>query len=99
MTGRFGRMSIYARALAASIGGATMVSTERLRFERILCPLDLSPNSNEALRYAIALTRAFGAQLLVCHCLGSTTASARDHEELAGRLDATVREYSRLPAR
>lgn len=75
-----------------------MVINERLRFERILCPLDLSPDSDEALRYAIALAQAFGAQLLVCHCIGST-ASARDREEVGRQLDASVRRYLRLPVR
>jgi nucleotide-binding universal stress UspA family protein len=39
-----------------------------IRIERILCPTDLSPESDEALRYAIALARAFNAKLFVCHC-------------------------------
>jgi nucleotide-binding universal stress UspA family protein len=39
--------------------------------ERILCPTDLSPDSDEALRYAIALARAYGAKLFVCHCVES----------------------------
>jgi nucleotide-binding universal stress UspA family protein len=37
--------------------------------ERILCPTDLSPASDEALRYGVALARAYGAELIVCHCL------------------------------
>jgi nucleotide-binding universal stress UspA family protein len=37
------------------------------RIERILCPIDLSPQSDEALRYSIALARAYGAVLYVCH--------------------------------
>jgi len=75
-----------------------MVINERLRFERILCPLDLSPNSDEALRYAIALAHAFGAELLVGHCVDSTP-SARDRDEIARQLDTSVRRYLRLPAR
>lgn len=41
-----------------------------IRFERILCPidLDLSQASDEALRYALALVRAYGAQLYVSYC-------------------------------
>lgn len=39
-----------------------------INLQRILCPVDLSPESNEALRYAIALARAYEAQLLICHC-------------------------------
>lgn len=38
-----------------------------LRIERILCPVDLSGASAEALRYALVLTRAYSAKLIVCH--------------------------------
>jgi len=40
-----------------------------LKFKRIFCPVDLSEESAEALRYAVALTRAYEAELTVCHCL------------------------------
>jgi nucleotide-binding universal stress UspA family protein len=40
-----------------------------IRIERILCPTDLSEESDEALRYALALARAYKAKLLVCHCV------------------------------
>ncbi len=33
----------------------------------ILCPTDLSTNSHQALRYALALTRAYEAKLVICH--------------------------------
>ena len=39
-----------------------------LKIERILCPTDLSTESDEALRYAIALTRAYDAKLLLLYC-------------------------------
>ncbi len=38
------------------------------KIQRILCPTDLSSESDEALRYAIALTRAYQAKLLLLHC-------------------------------
>jgi nucleotide-binding universal stress UspA family protein len=41
---------------------------EMLRIDRILCPTDLSTESDEALRYAVALTRAYEANLLLLHC-------------------------------
>jgi nucleotide-binding universal stress UspA family protein len=47
-----------------------------VKIERILCPLDLTPESEEALRYAVALARAYGAKLLLCHCDGETSAVA-----------------------
>ena len=37
-------------------------------FDRMLCAVDFSPGSGEALRYAVALARAYDAQLLVCYC-------------------------------
>jgi nucleotide-binding universal stress UspA family protein len=39
-----------------------------MKIECILCPTDLSPESDEALRYAIALTRAYNAELILLHC-------------------------------
>ncbi|HEY3025621.1 MAG TPA: universal stress protein [Pyrinomonadaceae bacterium] len=39
-----------------------------MKIECILCPTDLSPDSDEALRYAIALSRAYGAELILLHC-------------------------------
>jgi len=40
----------------------------RITFERILCPTDLTEDSDDALRYAIALAEAYGAKLFVLHC-------------------------------
>jgi nucleotide-binding universal stress UspA family protein len=39
-----------------------------MKIECILCPTDLSPNSDEALRYAIALSQAYNAELVLLHC-------------------------------
>ena len=44
-----------------------MPNNERIIFERILFPTDLSPESNDALAYAVALARSYGAKLLLCH--------------------------------
>lgn len=38
-----------------------------IKTERILCPTDLSEDSERTLRYAVALARSFGAKLFVCH--------------------------------
>ena len=43
---------------------------------RILCPVDLSRESAEALRYALALARSSDARLLLCHCAESRTPAA-----------------------
>jgi nucleotide-binding universal stress UspA family protein len=39
-----------------------------MTIERILCPTDLTPESDEALRYALALIRAYDAKLFLFHC-------------------------------
>jgi len=39
-----------------------------VKIERILCPTNLSTESDEALRYAIALAGAYDAKLLLLHC-------------------------------
>ena len=43
----------------------------RIDFKSILCPTDLSPESDEVLRYAIDLALAYEAKLFICHCVGS----------------------------
>lgn len=39
-----------------------------IKVDRILCPTDLSTESDEALRYAVALARAYDAKLFLLHC-------------------------------
>jgi nucleotide-binding universal stress UspA family protein len=39
-----------------------------MKIERILCPTDLTPDSEQALRYAVALSRAYEAELILLHC-------------------------------
>jgi len=39
-----------------------------MKIECILCPTDLSPESDEALRYAIGLARGYNAELILLHC-------------------------------
>ena len=38
-----------------------------LDIKRILCPTDVSTNSDQALRYALALTRAYESELTLCY--------------------------------
>lgn len=42
-----------------------------MRVQRIFCPIDLTTGSDEALRYALTLSRAYEAKLFVFHCLGA----------------------------
>lgn len=39
---------------------------------RILCPTDLTTNSDQALRYALALTRAYESKLMICYCASNS---------------------------
>src|SRR5215213_8520796 len=39
-----------------------------INIKRILCPIDLSPYSGSAVRYATALSRAHDAELILLHC-------------------------------
>ena len=39
-----------------------------VRIKRILCPTDLSAESDEAFRYGVALARAYEAKLFLLHC-------------------------------
>lgn len=50
--------------------GTFIAELERrmVNIKHILCPIGASPDSSEALRYAVALARAYQARLSVCHC-------------------------------
>ena len=61
------------------------------KLERILCPTDLTTESDEALRYAIALACAYKAKLMLLYCrepahcrVGSSSQAARvfEHQSL-----------------
>lgn len=49
-------------------GGVQVPRARPMAIKRILCPTDLSTESDEALRYAVALARAYDAKLIVFHC-------------------------------
>jgi nucleotide-binding universal stress UspA family protein len=75
-----------------------MVINERITFERILCPIDLTPESDESLRYGIALAKAYNAKLYVINCTDSYAVSGvNDRVRLKGLLETSVRKYLRLP--
>jgi nucleotide-binding universal stress UspA family protein len=50
--------------------------------KRILCPTDLSTDSDQALRYGLALTRAYEAKLIICYRAANagTARAAAVHE-------------------
>jgi len=45
-----------------------------INIKRILCPIDLSPYSGNAVRYALALSRAHDAELILLHCTNGVDA-------------------------
>jgi len=51
-----------------------------IKVERILCPTDLSTESDEALRYAVALAHAYKARLFLLHC--SETSDEENSEQM-----------------
>lgn len=57
---------------------------------RILCPTDLSIESDEALRYALALTRAYEAKLTIFHCTTDAPGSGLVNGEAKALLEQSV---------
>ena len=49
-----------------------------ITFSRILCPTDLTPESDEALRYAVALATAYRAKLFLLYCRDAGSGSEND---------------------
>ena len=75
-----------------------MNATTRISFNRILCPIDRSEKSKEALRYGVALARAYNAKLLVCHCAElRALAEPAYHQTIEKYLKDSVAEHRRIP--
>jgi nucleotide-binding universal stress UspA family protein len=60
-----------------------------IKIDRILCPTDLSTESDEALRYAVALARAYKAKLFLLHCRGD----GRFADEERGKIEAHMNRF------
>jgi nucleotide-binding universal stress UspA family protein len=58
-----------------------------INIKRILCPLDLSPHSEHALRYAVALARTHDAELVLLHCALDAGAVVDPPESLLQNLE------------
>lgn len=56
-----------------------------MKIQCILCPTDLSPNSDEALRYAVALSKAYNAELILLHCDTGDGLATQDAEDRASQ--------------
>jgi len=62
-----------------------------INIKRILCPTDLSTYSGNAVRYALALSRAHDAELILLHCTDGT-----DSDEELGLLESSLMEHNDL---
>ena len=59
-----------------------------IQVRRILCPTDLSNESDEALRYAVALARIYEAKLFLLHCSEQDSfPEEKDEEKLKTQMD------------
>ncbi len=66
-----------------------------IQIKRILCPTDLSPQSDAALQYAVALARTYEARLLICHCVSPTLfVDEADREQYRQRFEAAISLYT-----
>ena len=61
-----------------------------MTIKRILCPTDLTVESDEALRYALALTRAYDAKLIVFHCTPDTPGAGLVNGEAKALLEQSI---------
>lgn len=79
-----------------SLGGRGATLKNSMKIECILCPTDLSPDSDEALRYAIALSRAYHAELILLHCdpIGDGLAKEGTHEEATQAILEALQKHS-----
>lgn len=65
-----------------------------MRIERILCPTDLTADSEAALRYGATLARAYDAQLMLMYCEPDPTTGANAVKDPRTALDATLRKHA-----
>jgi nucleotide-binding universal stress UspA family protein len=72
-----------------------------IKISRILCPTDLSIESDQALRYALALTRAYEAQLTILYCkrqsgsipFPDAAGSEGVHDDLQGHVEEAIEDW------
>ena len=74
-------------------GGRAGTLKKFMKIECILCPTDLSPDSDEALRYAIGLARGYNAELILLHCdlTAGGLATPNAHDEAAQAIRRSAR--------
>src|SRR5260370_4072241 len=79
-----------------ALGGRVAALTKLMKIECILCPTDLSADSDEALRYAIALSRAYNAELILLHCdvFSDGVAMPDAHDRAVQAIRAALEKHS-----
>src|SRR5205814_378640 len=83
------------RLLILPSGGRAVTLAMLMKIESILCPTDLSPDSAEALRYAVAMSRAYGAELILLHCdTGAPSPNPDAHDSAAQTIKDALVKYS-----
>ena len=65
-----------------------------MKIESILCPTDLSPDSHEALRYAVAMARAYNAELILLHCETAQAPAGANRERAARAIKNALVKYA-----
>src|SRR6185503_6383870 len=61
-----------------------------MTIKKIMCPTDLSPESDEALHYAMALARAYEARLIAFHCQSNDDGSGPLQSELKATFERAL---------
>jgi nucleotide-binding universal stress UspA family protein len=64
-----------------------------MTIKRILCPTDMTAESDEALRYALALARTYDAKLIAFHCERTGSRSELDQSELKALFEQSLFRY------
>jgi nucleotide-binding universal stress UspA family protein len=64
-----------------------------IEIKRILCPLDLSPHSGDAVRYALALSRAHEAELILLHCTDDIDGEEKLAASVIERFDSSDSDW------
>ena len=64
-----------------------------MTIKRILCPTDLTAGSDEALRYALALARAYEAKLIAYHCEPTSNVVELMQSEIKQSFEKSLFQY------
>jgi universal stress protein E len=69
-----------------------------INIKRILCPTDLSPHSGDAVRYALALSRAHEAELILLYCTDDADGEYKLAESVSECIDPSDSRWRLLIA-